>query len=42
MTRKLRQDDVDRTRDAVEPQAEHVRAPFEVELPLLNPRDSGH
>ena len=42
VTRKLRQDDVDRTRAAVEPQAEHVRAPFEMELPSLSPRDSGH
>ena len=40
--RKLRQDHVDRPRDAVEPQAEHVRAPFETELPLVSPRDSGH
>jgi hypothetical protein len=41
VTRKLRQDHLDPTRDAVEPQAEHVRAPLEMELPSQSPRDSG-
>ena len=42
LMRKSPQEQVDRPRDAGEPQAEHVLAPVEIELPSLSRDDGGH